>query len=285
MTSVLARLTALRPTGRIALMVLCASLIAGVGLATNPRFVRATVIGLKKWVSATQEAHPNALWHVVHDLCVRNQRVFANPAPCLKVDLARGYAIIKDPERRSQLLLVPTSPASGIEARFLAAPAAENYWYDAWTTLSLFERRLGKAVPRTDFALAVNSRLSRTQDQLHIHIDCVRPQVRAVLAAERSRLGGRWIPLSFPFLGDHYQARWIDGQTLETANPFRVLVRDLPRGVDPGAYALALVGAIGADGRPGFVLIRSRETPSDYGAPSGEALLDHHCRVLDSPGA
>ena len=61
--------------------------------------------------------HPNALWHVVHGLCLRDQRVTGQPAPCLSVDPREGYAVAPDLGHRTQVLLVPTVRLAGIERR------------------------------------------------------------------------------------------------------------------------------------------------------------------------
>src|SRR4051794_39806209 len=40
---------------------------------------------------------PDALWTIVHNVCVPDQKILANPAPCAEVDLDSGYVILKDP--------------------------------------------------------------------------------------------------------------------------------------------------------------------------------------------
>ena len=41
-------------------------------------------------------ADPDALWNIVHGRCVPNAERGAGPAPCSLVDLAGGYAVLKD---------------------------------------------------------------------------------------------------------------------------------------------------------------------------------------------
>ena len=55
--------------------------------------------------------HGNALWHIVHGLCTRDMRNSGNPAPCVSVDFAGGYAVLKDIQGKTQylLMLLPTS--------------------------------------------------------------------------------------------------------------------------------------------------------------------------------
>jgi CDP-diacylglycerol diphosphatase len=115
--------------------------------------------------------HPHALWRVVHDLCVPDRRLLSLSAPCMKVSLAQGWAVVKDVRNPTHLLLVPTRRIIGIESPFLTTPDAPNYWAFAWNARPLFERLLGRPAPREDIGLVVNSRFGRTQDQLHIHMD------------------------------------------------------------------------------------------------------------------
>ena len=38
-----------------------------------------------------------ALWFVVNDLCRPMQRLLGSPRPCLKVDLAHGFVVLRAP--------------------------------------------------------------------------------------------------------------------------------------------------------------------------------------------
>jgi CDP-diacylglycerol pyrophosphatase len=39
---------------------------------------------------------PNALWHIVGEQCVPDEKLHQSPRPCEMVDLAGGYAVLKD---------------------------------------------------------------------------------------------------------------------------------------------------------------------------------------------
>ena len=248
----------------------------------GPRAVRGAYVGLKRFVQRVEEDHPNALWSVVHEVCMRNQRAIGRPFPCIEVNLDAGYAVLKDPERRTQLLLVPTTRISGAEAPSLIQPGARNYWQDAWSTKPVFEKFASGPVPRQDLALAVNSLFSRTQEQLHIHIDCVRPEVREFVRINEGTITATWRPLRRKLLGFSYWARWVDGPDLAASNPFVLLGRDRRMRATMGMQALAVVGAVRANGQPGFVLFSRPESEASIGFPSGEVLLDHRCNVLAS---
>ena len=231
-------------------------------------------------LGARGAAHdPHALWLVVHDACVPDQRRLGSPSPCAEVGLAAGYAVLKDINGPTQFLLIPTARVSGIEDPALLSPEAPNYWAEAWRARRHVERRADRPLGRDEIALAVNSAEARTQDQLHIHIDCVRPAVRAALRAHAGEIGARWAPFPVPLAGDRYLARWVDGPDLAGADPFRLLAA-LPRArAAMGRETLVVTGATAPDGRPGFILLAGRADPATNDRGSGEALQDHRCAL------
>ncbi|HEX4197864.1 MAG TPA: CDP-diacylglycerol diphosphatase [Caulobacteraceae bacterium] len=235
------------------------------------------------WIAASRAraADPNALWHVVHDLCVPDMKVSGAPAPCSKVDLAGGYAVLKDIRGDTQLLLIPTDRVTGIESPQLLAPGSPNYWEAAWDALPLFEKRTGgRPVRREDVALAINSQYGRTQNQLHIHLDCVRPDVQRILADNQSRIGEHWSDLDAPLSGHHYRVRRLMGADFGTRDPFKLLAEgDAAARADMGLETMVAIGETFPGGRPGFILLaRAGQLPFDKAA--GEELQDHSCAML-----
>src|SRR5579871_1480337 len=128
----------------------------------------------------------DALWQVVNGLCLGNQRLTASPAPCSYVDSAKGYALLHP--GAVHYLLVPTVPIAGIESSDLLAPSSPNYWALAWQARSYLDDAAGVSVPRSVVGMAINSADARTQDQLHIHIGCLRRDV--IRALQRYESGG-----------------------------------------------------------------------------------------------
>jgi len=236
------------------------------------------VIGLT--APRASAANPDAIWHVVHDQCAPDMATNHRPAPCDAVDLAGGYAVLKDLHGETQLLLIPTDRITGIEAPEILAANAKNYWQDAWAARPIFQHRAPRPVPREDLALAINSKYGRSQNQLHIHIDCVRPDVRQALSANQGRIGPRWAPLDVDLAGHRYHARRVDGADLGSANPFHLLAEDPQARADMGRETLAVIGFTFAGGRPGFVLLSDRADPLLGNIGHGEDLLDPACKVL-----
>lgn len=72
-------------------------------------------------------ADPDALWDLVSGQCVPAQQAKHDPAPCLSVDLAGGYAVLKDQSGATQVLVIPTTRVTGIESPALLDPASPNY--------------------------------------------------------------------------------------------------------------------------------------------------------------
>jgi CDP-diacylglycerol pyrophosphatase len=251
--------------------------VAVAAAAVGVAFVLAAAIGARG-------ADRDALWTIVHGECVVNQRTSGDPEPCAMVALrdgaARGYALLKDRSGRTQFLLIPTARVSGIEDPALLARGAPNYFAAAWQARSYVEARVGHALPREDLSLAVNSAFGRSQDQLHIHLDCLRADVRDALRAHAPRIGGHWAPLGAPLAGRDYMAMRVLGEDLGQANPFELLAVGLPgaRG-DMRRYTLVVAGARFADGGPGFVVLAHRADPAAADPGSGEWLQDHACAL------
>lgn len=234
--------------------------------------------------AAQQRLPRDALWEIVHSVCVPGQTLHNNPVPCLRVDLTagveKGFAILKDPRDLTHFLLVPTAPIAGIESPAVLDPTAPNYFASAWETRHYVSDTLGKILSRDDIGLAVNSAPSRSQDQLHIHIDCVRPEVRYGLHNREDAIGGNWTPFPLPFFGQHYTAMWVPGEDLGASNPFRLLADGVPSAArDMGNRTLVMIGLTRANGTRGFVLLTDRYGAVRGDLAYGEELLDHSCRI------
>ena len=227
-------------------------------------------------------ADGTVLWRLVSQRCVPGQLARHDPAPCVLVHLdggtERGWAVLKDIRGVSQFLLIPTAKRTGIESPELLAEGEPNYFAAAWSQHDRVGAAMGHALRRTDIALAINSRLARSQSQLHIHIDCIRPDIRDLIAQYQGQLSTGWQPFPVPLAGHRYFALRLAGETL-TQDPFKLVaarlhdpVEEMPR------QTLVLAGAQFPDG-PGFVLLDGevRLLHGDLGG--GEDLQDHSCRL------
>jgi len=190
--------------------------------------------------------------------------------------------VVPDIERATQVLLVPLTRLAGIESPALLKAGGPNYWQAAWTARRYVSERSGQAIPRDKFAMAINSPYSRSQNQLHIHVDCVSPGVRRSLAGLQDHIGPAWTLLPVRLEGLQFRARRLSGEDLGSRDPFKLLARgDAFARAHMEAETLVVVGARFLDGSPGFYLLSGRLNPAAGDPAFGEELLDHSCTVLN----
>jgi CDP-diacylglycerol pyrophosphatase len=222
--------------------------------------------------------NPDALRQIVTQQCLVHWSERHDPAPCVSVELGdpprtdAGYALLKDRKGGAHFLLIPTRAINGIESAELASAGAPNYLAAAWEARDRLEAVVGHAIPRSAVGLAVNPMHARSQNQLHIHIECLRSDV---LAALTEQVAGHppdtWWPLR---IGAYtLEARLIAGESLGGENPFKLLnERILEEHGAMGEYTLVLAGAPGGSG---FILLTSPTL-------AGELLLDSTCAAAPS---
>lgn len=121
---------------------------------------------------------------------------------------------------------------------------------------------------RKDYALslALNSRRIRTQNQLHIHIDCLRPEVRETLDRREKTLDGATIVFS----GHAWRAYVLESLTV---SPFiQVAHREEEEDVAQRGKRGILIAPLS---NGAFVWLENRATGLSPGM--GEELQDHRC--------
>jgi CDP-diacylglycerol pyrophosphatase len=227
--------------------------------------------------SAAASAKPSlprdALWHLVHDLCLGDLRLTGNPLPCAAVSAEHGYAVVR--VGPGHLLLVPTVPLVGIEAPSLVLPEATDYWGYAWNARRLLTDRIGRAIPESSVGLAVNSAQARTQDQLHIHIACLSPETRRALSALTPNRPG-WMRHAVRIKGSWYNVNYVISADPAGIHPFRTLSEGLGISArEMSNQTLVLAAAPSQNGQRGFYLVNRAGTDSD--PATGEHLLDRFC--------
>lgn len=213
----------------------------------------------------------NALRQIVQEQCLVHWLEQHEPAPCDRVEAA--YAVLADRKGGAHFLLIPTKTIAGIESAELENAGTPNYLSAAWRARDRLAAAAGHEIPRGAVGLAVNPPHARTQDQFHIHIECLRPDVFRSLNAAAERITDTWSTLTVG--GAHYEALRIMGEDLDGANPFELLAKHAhAAGHAAGDYTLVLAGMQFRSG-PGFILLAST-------GPAGELLLDSTCAV--APG-
>jgi CDP-diacylglycerol pyrophosphatase len=232
----------------------------------------------------------DALWQVVQ-ACLANHAVTGAAFPCLEVNVsggvAAGYSVLRPPLGKQDTILTPTRRIVGIEDLSLQAADAPNYFEDAWNARAFLSDGAAGPPAREDVALVLNSRLTRSQDQLHIHLGCISGQAKRWLQAVAPDLSQtRWMRLKRPIGGLVFWARRLAQDNLVGVNPVRLVATGLLREKeDIGLLTILIVGTGAADGHGGFILLAARTArPRDAFLPTAENALDPSCSSRESSG-
>lgn len=200
--------------------------------------------------------------------------------PCLMYDTAGDDVLLKDIRGQSQFLLLPISSISGIESPALLRSDIPSYLYEAWNQRRYVIAALGKPLRDDEISLAINPINARSQDHLHIHIDCVRADVRDALAA--ASISTAWSEAQID--GESWRVRRMSVDSLRRDNLFAVIARDIPgAAADMGRHTVFVTGAPSrvsgaADAAALYVAVRRVPRPL-FGGPNAEDLQDHACGV------
>lgn len=235
--------------------------------------------------ASTSVKNADKLWQFVHTQCAPAalQHIYP-PSPCIEVSAppgsANAYAVFKDRDGPYQYLVLPLARITGIESEALLAPNAPNYLADAWESRRYVEAALHMSVPRDVLSLVVNSPSGRSQNQLHVHVDCVRSDVHDTLQRLLPTIGTYWKPLGEPLppYQHRFMAIWIPGDAL-TINPFQSLASALPPGDRMAQHSLFVAGAWSRTGEPGFILLSGKVDPVSGDRGNADDLQDQACNL------
>lgn len=220
----------------------------------------------------------DVLRRMVTEQCVPGEMQRQSPAPCAEVNLQGGYAVLKDRHGPLQYLLMPTWRVNGTESPMLLDSHTPNYFWQAWQARRFLSERRGTPLPDEAVSLTINSRSGRTQNHLHIHISCLRPDVREQLNAHMAEISTRWLPFPGGLRGNVYLARRVTEAELVQRSPFLMLAEEVPEAREHmGRYALAM--ARQADGS--FVLLATERNLLRFNRASAEEIQDHQCDILN----
>ena len=248
------------------------------GASTLVVFSAAVAIG---WPASAGER--GLLWRVVQT-CVANHTLTGASFPCLDVEMPTGhdagYAVLRAPLERLHIIVTPTVRTIGIEAERLRAADAPSYFHDAWLARHFVTDVLTLKPGRSDLAMAVNSRPGRSQDQLHIHVNCLRQDVHRALR-QRKTNSATWVALSILPHAPRYWALDIQSDDLSGRNVFQMVATGLQiRPDDMADMTVVVAGADDVGGKPGFTVLARQRQVGTFDEAHGEALLDHACRAF-----
>ena len=217
----------------------------------------------------------DVLWVALQG-CLLAKKATGRSFPCLAVDLGDkdlpGTAVLRAPGQPTHTVVMPTTAVVGVEAPQLQQSAGNSYWKAALAARSYVMDALGGRLPIESVGLAVNSVGGRSQDQLHIHLDCIKPAVRAALQRHSQRVRSTWSLFPVPLQGSRFFARRIEAAEVDTFNPFTALMQLPGRATDLRSTSFAVISPQQPDAQKAFYLLAYR-SPEAH----AEMLLDHGC--------
>jgi CDP-diacylglycerol pyrophosphatase len=224
-----------------------------------------------------RRGNPDALWRIISQQCLPNQRAFQHPEPCAKVDEAAGFVMMKDRVGPLQYLLMPVARIGGIEDPVLLDPGTPNYFAQAWQQRHFMADKLGKPIADQNISLAVNSWYGRTQNQLHVHVSCIRSDIGSRLSDLLPAPTEHWSHLPGGLSGHDYLVRRISANELRERQAFRLLVDEVDgaRG-NMAHFGLAMTALPDGD----LLLLATELDLLTLNFASPEEIQDHGCSVL-----
>ncbi|WP_100227916.1 CDP-diacylglycerol diphosphatase [Cupriavidus basilensis] len=227
----------------------------------------------------------DGLWRNVQARCL------APGAPhhpdCAVVDRAKGLVLYKDAIGRSHFLVIPDHRVTGVEERGVWEDGGPNPWAFGWDARQFVGQARGRPLPDAILGLAINAKASRSQEQMHIHLDCISRDARDFVSGANARIGTTWTALRF--MGKPVQAIFVPSpEASMSVNPFLLIKHRLgdaaPVVPDRGVFVTYVPDAAGTSG---FVIV---DQPVDREAGSnGHAsdFLDRQCKLApeDTPAA
>ena len=238
-------------------------------------FVAATLLGSAAFACAAEIASRNALWEVVR-ACAFDKTKTGSPWPCLEVDdaggLARGFVILRPPVGRPDTILTPTRRIVGLEDPLLQRPDAPNYFALAWEARHWLSPAGAEPPPNDRVALAVNARLARSQDQLHIHLGCIAPDFVQSLSADGLGPATRtWFRGPDMGRGLELWSYRTGAPDLQAVAPFRLALQLLR---DRAAMLRTTLAVLQVRGE--FVVVALRSRPGGWRAEA-EDIMEARC--------
>jgi CDP-diacylglycerol pyrophosphatase len=216
--------------------------------------------------------------------CVADFKLTGAPFPCLKVDFSdgeeRGHVVLRPP-LLNDLIVAPTRRIVGVEDPFLQLDGAPNYFNAAWLARSFLTSGADARVPaRDEIALVANSAIVRTEDQLHIHVGCLRSPARRMLAAAAPNVPiGKWARIGAVVPHTMFWGMRIRGTDLSDIKPFRLAAEAFADKVrHRGDLTIAAAG-VGVEGDDQFLILASyaAEATGAWLPVRSSDLLDETC--------
>lgn len=220
----------------------------------------------------------NNLWQIINERCMPNFRHTQDPSPCIKVDTKQNFALYRAKTGAIHFLLLPLQPISGIESQQLFSFSAIDYLALGWQERQIVARAFGRPVGDDALAISINSVSGRSQNQLHLHLSCLRQDIRAYLQqwSKSAQVDG-WQPIR---LRHHdYLVRTLSLPQMKQKNLFQRIAAEVANfRSNSGEYGVALTRL--TDGRMVLLVVRRALWKMNFAHP--EELQDTQCSAAIS---
>jgi CDP-diacylglycerol pyrophosphatase len=142
------------------------------------------------------------------------------------------------------------------------------------------KERAGKDLPDEAIGFALNPVFARSQDQLHVHMDCVKEDVMKLLADHQGEMSSTWGSSTINFEGFDFRSLFRQADDLKSINPVQLLKKDLGDHANLiGQHTLIVIGGRSADGKNGFYILDGTSDPAGAKKIHGEDWLDKDCAL------
>jgi CDP-diacylglycerol pyrophosphatase len=224
-----------------------------------------------------------ALWQAVR-ACVADFKLTGGSFPCLLVDLMggeeQGYVVLRVPFGPPDTVLVPTRRVIGVEDPWLQSPNSPNYFDAAWRARHYLKGPDGRSPHPDEFALKVNSALTRSQDQLHIHLGCLSPAMNNRLSTLASGLPiGVWTPVRGLIPGSVLWGLRTGRHDLAGVEPFRLAAEGLGDRIRDRAQLMIFVTEVRVGDEELLILASDSNAPASGYQVGADELIDLACAV------
>jgi len=253
--------------GFLSLLALSASPILAAETSPTITPPRTAVSSLTCPVPAPPPANRNALWNLV-ECCMQSK---PGDPHCRVYSKQYNYIVAKDASatKKEAYLIIPTIQLVGIESPLTLDSPTLDIWQDAWAEAT--SKNPGKAEGKT--GLAINSAKSRDQDQLHIHMACVKPEVLTALRQKKISDNPKSpTKLQLPPNNFEYDAVLLTSLAGDSS-PFKI-VRQLPHVNDKNIQDQSVALVQGLNGKT-FIFLNTYANDKNKG--EAEELLDQTC--------
>ncbi|MBD2614311.1 CDP-diacylglycerol diphosphatase [Nostoc punctiforme FACHB-252] len=215
------------------------------------------------------------LWQKVQQCVANQQGQPPKPDPCLYVDLNKRY-VVANGSNPVEYLLLPTDKIEGIEDPNISRSNSIPYWQYAWEEARKYVPTKKPQVQyRNQYGLAINSQQARNQDQLHIHMSCIKQSVSMQLEKDDNQIpNGNFNNFILTLENNQYNIMKLDNDSLtNNNNPFYLVNRSLASSQKMADQSIAVVGRR----RGGYYILNTESDATKGYKAAAEKLLDEDC--------